>query len=46
MVSPEPMVIGVEEIIPSHVVNNLHEDNSLNNFAEDAQYSYRSIVLC
>ena len=35
MTSSKPMVVGMKELITVHVVNNLEENYSFNDFAED-----------
>ena len=35
----------MKEVIVVHVLNNLHEDDPLNDLAEDAEDCYRPIVL-
>ena len=40
------MVIRVKEVISIHVLNYLKENCPLNDFAEDAEYCHRSVILC
>ena len=35
----------MEEIIAVHIINNLEEDDSFNDFTEDAKYCHRPIIL-
>ena len=45
MVPPEPMVVWMEEIVAVHILHNLDENYSLNDFTEDAKDGYRPLIL-
>ena len=45
VVGPEPMVIRVKEVISVHILYNLAENDSLNDFTDDAKDCYWPIVL-
>ena len=39
------MMVWMEEVIVIHILHNLQENDSLNDFADDAKYCYRPIVF-
>ena len=45
MMGPETMMIWMEEVILSHVLNYLHVHNPLNDLAEDAENGNWSVIL-